>query len=298
MFRSEWTLQRPGEELRRIAIVDDSPAKQPMYPEFLLFRRLFERAGLEAVIADPSELELQGGALRIGRARIDLVYNRLCDFYFESRENAVLREVYWRRAAVVTPHPRAYALYADKRNLTLFSDLKLLRDWRVGESASETLAAGIPATVRVTRENAGELWARRRALFFKPANGYGSRGAYRGAKLTRRVWENIVAGDYVAQTFVPPSRQEVATKDGTSELKVDVRAYIYDGEIQLLGARLYQGQTTNLRTPGGGFAPVFTEAVTGSCAPADGSGTGPCARSHHNPNPVECARAERIRPSQ
>jgi len=25
----------------------------------------------------------------------------------------------------------------------------------------------------------------------------------------------------------------------------------------LVSARLYQGQTTNFRTPGGGFAPVF-----------------------------------------
>jgi hypothetical protein len=38
---------------------------------------------------------------------------------------------------------------------------------------------------------------------------------------------------------------------------VDIRAYVYAGEILMLAARLYQGQTTNFRTPGGGFAPVF-----------------------------------------
>jgi len=27
--------------------------------------------------------------------------------------------------------------------------------------------------------------------------------------------------------------------------------------VQLIGARLYQGQTMNFRTAGGGFAPVF-----------------------------------------
>jgi len=31
-------------------------------------------------------------------------------------------------------------------------------------------------------------------------------------------------------------------------------------EIQLVAARLYQGQTTNFRTAGGGFAGVLTEA--------------------------------------
>jgi hypothetical protein len=31
--------------------------------------------------------------------------------------------------------------------------------------------------------------------------------------------------------------------------------------VQLVCARLYQGQTTNFRTPGGGFAPVYQAAV-------------------------------------
>ena len=41
-------------------------------------------------------------------------------------------------------------------------------------------------------------------------------------------------------------------------LKADVRNYVYAGDVQLLAARLYQGQTTNMRTAGGGFAPVLT----------------------------------------
>ena len=40
-------------------------------------------------------------------------------------------------------------------------------------------------------------------------------------------------------------------------LKFDLRCYAYDGRVQFTAARLYQGQTTNFRTPGGGFAPVF-----------------------------------------
>jgi hypothetical protein len=28
--------------------------------------------------------------------------------------------------------------------------------------------------------------------------------------------------------------------------------------VQWIAARLYQGQTTNFRTPGGGFAPVYS----------------------------------------
>lgn len=49
---------------------------------------------------------------------------------------------------------------------------------------------------------------------------------------------------------------QLVNKEQTA-LKMDIRAYVYNSEIQLLAARLYQGQTTNFRTQGGGFAPVF-----------------------------------------
>jgi len=40
-------------------------------------------------------------------------------------------------------------------------------------------------------------------------------------------------------------------------MKVDLRVFVYNGAIQFLSARLYQGQTTNFQTPGGGLAAVF-----------------------------------------
>ena len=47
------------------------------------------------------------------------------------------------------------------------------------------------------------------------------------------------------------------TIDGKPQsMKADLRAYAYAGKVLLLAARLFQGQTTNFRTPGGGFAPV------------------------------------------
>jgi hypothetical protein len=260
MFRTEWHLQAPGRDLRSVAIIDDAPLEQPMYPEFVLFQRLFERAGIEALVADPRACAVKEGALWIDGAKIDLVYNRVCDFYLESPEHEALRAAYASGVAVVTPHPRAYALYADKRNLTLLSSEERLRDFGVDAPVIGTLTSGIPATERVTARNADDLWARRRDLFFKPGTSYGSRGAYRGAKLTRRVWNTIVSGDYVAQDLVRPSEREILFDDGSIVLKVDLRCYVYAGEIQFLAARLYRGQTANLRTPGGGFAPVFTEA--------------------------------------
>ena len=94
-------------------------------------------------------------------------------------------------------------------------------------------------------------------LFFKPAGGYGSRAVYRGSKLTKRVWEEIARGGYVAQEFAVPGERMIELDGSPQARKTDVRLYVYDGRILLVAARLYQGQATNFRTPGGGFAPVF-----------------------------------------
>ena len=63
-------------------------------------------------------------------------------------------------------------------------------------------------------------------------------------------------GSYVAQALVPPSERLVTVDGVEKHLKLDLRAYTYQGQIQLLAARLYAGQTTNFRTPSGGFSPV------------------------------------------
>ena len=258
MFREEWRAERGGAPLRRIAIVDENPPAQYLYPEFLLFRKLFERHGLAAVICDPGELRFEDGALLHAGGRIDLVYNRLTDFGLEAPENAALRDAWLAGAAVLTPHPRAHALFADKRNLTLLTDEAVLAGLGADAATRATLLAGIPRTRRVRREDAEDLWARRKQLFFKPAAGYGSKAAYRGDKLTKRVFEEILEGGYVAQALVPPSARRLGTEEAPVDLKLDLRNYTYRGRVQLVTARLYQGQTTNFRTPGGGFAPVLT----------------------------------------
>jgi hypothetical protein len=256
MFHAEWRLAgRPG-PLRTIAIVDEEPARQYLYPEFLLFQRLFERSGLRAVIADPRELEFRGDALFARDVRVDLAYNRLTDFYLESPASAALRSAYESERVVLTPHPRAHALYADKRNLVLFSDPAALEALGVPRETRDVLRAGVPRTVLVEPSDAEALWSRRRQLFFKPFAGYGGRAAYRGDKVTQRVWSEIVAGGYVAQELVAPGERAL---DAAADrpLKFDLRDYVYDGHVQWTAARLYQGQTTNFRTPGGGFAPVY-----------------------------------------
>lgn len=257
MFRREWQLQRDARPLKTVAIVDDAPESQFLYPEFLLFQALFERAGIKAVIADPKELTLAEGELRHGATAIDLVYNRLTDFALDEPAHETLRRAYLDNAVVLTPHPRAHALFADKRNLSLLTDDAFIATLPISAEHQHALHSGIPRTITIAPPMAGELWHTRDQWFFKPAAGYGSRAAYRGAKVTKSVFNDIMHGHYVAQQLVPPAERMVATDEGEKPLKFDIRCYVYDGHIQLLAARLYRGQTTNFRTPQGGFAPVF-----------------------------------------
>jgi hypothetical protein len=255
MFEDEWRQARGDRPLQRIAIVDEDPPSQYLYPEFLLFQRLFESHGIAAVITDPGDLHWQDGQLRHATGAIDLVYNRLTDFYFEAPAHAVLREAYL-AGAVITPHPREHALYANKRNLALLSDPQQLTAWGVEPAVIDTLVRGVPATEVVTADAAERLWRDRDGLFFKPVSGFAGRGSYRGAKLTRRVFEQILQGSYVAQALVAPGLR-LHAPDAEQPLKFDIRLYAHRGEPLMIAARLYQGQTTNFRTAGGGFAPVF-----------------------------------------
>jgi len=259
MFETEWRRARGERALRSIAIVDENPLTQYLYPEFLLFQQLFRRNGIEAFITDPSALKLHNGTLLLGSEPIDLVYNRLTDFMLDEPGHAVLREAHRTGAVVLTPNPLAHALYANKRNLTVLSDPEHLRMLGVPDATAATLVKGIPRTETVDPSQAERMWAARRKLFFKPTSGFGGKAAYRGDKLTKRVWSEILAGDYVAQAMVPPPERLVGTAGAPQALKFDVRSYVYDGAVQLTTARLYQGQTTNFRTAGGGFAPVFTD---------------------------------------
>ena len=260
MFRAEWQAERGDAPLRTIVIVDDEPGGQYLAPEFELARALFEAHGIHTVIADPRQLLWREGALRHpdlpAGLPVDLVYNRLTDFDLSHPGHAALRLAYSSGAAVVTPNPRVHALHADKRNLVTLSDDALLAAWGAPDCDRALLRAVVPQTRLVTADNAASLWSQRRHLFFKPARGYGSKAAYRGDKLTRRVWGEIVAGNFVAQALVPPSERLVNVGGEPTRLKLDVRAYAYAGRIQLLAARTYSGQTTNFRTAGGGFSPV------------------------------------------
>ena len=256
MFIDEWELQGRVGQPRTIAIVEDGPKDQFLYPEFLLAQRFFEQRGVKACVVDPSELRISGGRLEHDGQTVDLVYNRLVDFSLDAAGHEALRDAYLHGAVVLTPNPRNHALFADKRNLSLLSDPAMVAGWDLTPGQLKSLSA-IPHTALVTAENAERLWAERSRHFFKPAGGHGGKAVYRGDKLTRCVWAEIQRGGYIAQELAKPSERRIKIDGEIQSLKLDVRLYTYQGQPLQMAARVYQGQTTNFRTPGGGFAPVF-----------------------------------------
>ena len=251
MYQNEWRLAGKNVPLNSIAIVDTQPEEQYLYPEFLLALQMFEQAGIAAYITDPAALQLTDEGLYLDKHKIDLVYNRLTDFSL--RQHPILQQAYLENKIVLTPDPSHYARYADKRNLAELSDAAGLAAIGVAEPDIDILQKGLPQTRLVDRVDQERWWQERKLWFFKPATGYGSKGSYNGAKLTRRVFDDIMQGGYIAQRLALPGVRSV----GEVELKYDVRCYVYNGQVQLVMARLYQGQTTNFRTPGGGFAAVY-----------------------------------------
>jgi hypothetical protein len=250
-FREDW--RSPAAPPEGIAIVDDGPARQFLFPEFLLYRNLFTRAGIAAEIADPTHLAFDGRVLSLHGKPAGLIYNRLTDFFLDSPRHAVLDQAWRNGAARLVPDPLSHALFSDKRLLSLLCDRQALLDHGADQSDASGVSAAVPATEVANDSNWDGLWQRRKSLFFKPAKGHAGKAAYRGDKLSRSTWNSLYADDYVAQDLTPAPRVSLP---GGGTLKADIRAFLRGGTVLLLAARLYDGQTTNFRTPGGGFAPV------------------------------------------
>lgn len=265
MIRSEWLRSGREGQPNNIAIVDTAPEQEYLYPDMLLIQALLEQQGLHSQLVAASQLVWDGTSLSVNGQRVDMVYNRLTDFGLQLEINAALRSAWLADAVLVSPAPEHHALYADKRNLVVLSDAN--NPSLIGlDPRHQAALRQIPKTRLLVADNAELLWQERKQLFFKPVSGFAGRGAYRGAKLTKRVWQALQQQPYVAQTLVPPAQRLLPVLaptlvDSAAEpshlLKFDVRLYTYAGQPLLLTARAYQGQTTNFRTPGGGFAPVF-----------------------------------------
>jgi hypothetical protein len=237
-----------------IAIVDEDPEKQFLYGEMVAFKEMFQDWGTAVTIADPSHLQASPEGIWVQGRRVDLIYNRHCDFYLEGEALAGIRAAYLAGAVCLTPNPFTYGLLADKRRLPLWSDAEWLNSLGLSEKEITLLRQSVPESRLLADLDPVILWNDRAHWVFKPVSRFGSRGVLLGGKISRARFETLNPEDTLVQRFVAPSVTSLSPD--CPPMKTDFRLFVYSTRVLGVTARLYQGQVTNMRTPGGGFAPV------------------------------------------
>lgn len=228
-----------------VAIIDEEPEKQRLYIEFLVYQELFKQWGWDSKILDYRKLET---------TTTDFIYNRYNDFFLNSPTSAELKSSFLNRKSCFSPNPYEYFLLADKQRMIDWSQPENLIKWNVSTDDQDIIRSVVPFSLSLETYNKEEIWAKRKSIFIKPKRAFGSKQSYKGASISRKIFDELAGQEFIAQEFVAPSEQVFKTPEGEQCFKFDLRCHAYQGRLQLITARLYQGQVTNLRTPFGGFA--------------------------------------------
>lgn len=246
-FLEELKLFGKVSENPKILIIDEAPEQQRLFAEFLVYQNLIKSFGWDCEIVDyKAAADLNP----------NLIYNRWTDFYFDKSESSPLRDAYLSKKICFTPNPHEYFLLADKQRLMDLNNNALLEKLSLSDDQIKTLHAAIPMTKVFSEFDKSDLWAQRKNLFFKPINSFGSKQTYKGASISRKLFDELPTNDFLAQEYIPAPEKVFQTPAGTDSFKFDLRCYAYQDELQMVVARIYKGQVTNLKTQYGGFATV------------------------------------------
>jgi hypothetical protein len=245
-------------------VMDEQPEKQKMFIEFLLYQELLSQNGLTLNISDSLDLDQKANALIEQSTSIGQtigIYNRSTDFYLEKHPN--LLKLFIENKIKLSPHPVGYDLFAHKDNLydwsQMMTDSDILKDLEISQDDSKVFQSFLLQSQPVQNlfQDFEQAWNERKKYFFKPSDSYGGKATYRGASISKKYFENAWSENFLAQAYFPPTK--LKDNDGQS-WKFDLRVYVYQDEVIYSLARVYQGQTTNFNTLGGGFAPVSFRA--------------------------------------
>lgn len=234
-----------------VVITDEDPAAQRMYVEFLLAQDWFRSFGWSAEVRDFRDV--------MSGKKPDFVYNRCTDFYLQTPAGQVLKNAINSGQACVAPNPHEYLLMADKERLIEWTRPGALEALGLEPAVIASALKTMPLCLDFATNSADDIWARRKTLFFKPKREFGSKRAFRGSSVSRKVFDEIAGPDTMAQEFIPAPEVTFNTPDGEQTFKYDLRCYSYGDRLEGVVARVYQGQVTNLKTPHGGFAAVAFE---------------------------------------
>lgn len=241
---------------KRVVIIDETPQEQKLFVEFLMYQEIFEDHGAQCKIVDYRDLIFEAGHLRIESdprfGAIDLVYNRLTDFYFEQPESLALNLALESQSVVITPHPYDYRALADKTRMIEWSRPGGLEKYGLNQEETSQIRCCLLETRDISSFEPEELWSLRKKLIFKPKSSHAGKGVYRGSSISKGAFRNTLEAGGLAQDFVPAP----TISFDNIEFKYDLRFFAFRNEIRIACARLYQGQMTNATTPGGGVTAI------------------------------------------
>lgn len=246
-FQQELKYQNKNISKPHVLIVDENPQEQKLFLEFLIVQELLQSFGWTCSIDDVANYE---------NYRADIVYNRYTDFYLKNQVAQPMRHDFLNRKTCFTPNPFEYFLLADKQRMIDWTQDEFWSDLNFSQDKLERIKNVLPKTISFNPELKEEIWTQRKHLFFKPKNSFGSKQSYKGASVSKKVFDEVANENFLAQELIPAPETTMETPDGIQNFKFDLRCYAYGDQLQLVIARVYQGQVTNLKTKWGGFAPV------------------------------------------
>ena len=172
MFENESQLcQKPAQS--PWLIMDEKPQDQRLFVEFMLYQSIFEQNKISAQITDIDNANLLN--------KVQMIYNRYTDFYLQEPKSQLIKDLYQRGQIHLSPSPWEYFLIADKQRML---------DW---QNQNEFL---IPSSLLkiydLASANKDEIWSIRKNLFFKPKASFGSKQVYKGASMSRRVFDEAL----------------------------------------------------------------------------------------------------------
>jgi len=244
----------------RVLILDDADSmKRGRFRDELgLLCQLCRAAGWDAGLATPGDVKWDGAQLLHDGRAVSFVVNRSTDFFWEGEEFCALRAAYAERTVYVAPNPFTYATRSDKRLLEWLSNPARDADLGIRPDEREALSAHVPETHVLREDNLNELAVSHEDWFFKPSQGFASRGLLPGTEVGRRRLRRLLEKglSYVAQRRAPKLRLE--TDQGVS-LWTDLRVWAYRGERFLLSGRASRAPDRLDLAPPGGWLPTYAQ---------------------------------------
>ena len=260
-----------GKRIRTIAIVDWRGL--PTLTEFEMFQRLFDAAGMRAIICAPEDLRYTRGRLRAGGVAIDVVYRRvlLSELLGRPQAASALFRAYLAGDVTVVNSFRAKLLHK-KMSLALLSDDRYASLYTPAQRRA--IARHVPWTRKVREGHttyAGKVVdltdfvvRAKDRLVLKPNDEYGGKGVILGWTVDRHEWEQTLlaalTSSYVVQERVEVPREPfpvLLDRMHFLDLAVDCDPYLFWGKVGGQLTRLSSSALLNVTAGAGSVVPTY-----------------------------------------